>query len=150
MPLAVIFIQWGIDDTVLGVSLVHTALALPSSILTTASIFAGVSVELEEAAMTLGCTAPVGVRDGSSLPARAARPRGVGDLRLHRALLERGLRRVAPHAPPQDAARGGSRAARRRAAEFRFAGGFFLMAPSVIVILLIRRYLFSMWGRVLK
>jgi hypothetical protein len=24
------------------------------------------------------------------------------------------------------------------------------MAPSVIVILLIRRYLFSMWGRVLK
>jgi multiple sugar transport system permease protein len=33
---------------------------------------------------------------------------------------------------------------------FRFAGGFFLMAPSVIVILIIRRYLFSMWGRVLK
>jgi multiple sugar transport system permease protein len=33
---------------------------------------------------------------------------------------------------------------------FRFAGGFFLMAPSLIVILAIRKYLFTMWGRVVK
>ena len=33
---------------------------------------------------------------------------------------------------------------------FRFAGGFFLLAPSLIVIFVIRRYLFNMWGRVVR
>jgi multiple sugar transport system permease protein len=33
---------------------------------------------------------------------------------------------------------------------FRFAGGFFLLAPSLIVIFVIRRYLFNMWGRVIR
>jgi multiple sugar transport system permease protein len=29
---------------------------------------------------------------------------------------------------------------------FRFAGGFFLIVPSVVFIFVVRRYLFSMWG----
>jgi multiple sugar transport system permease protein len=56
IPLAVTYIRWGIDDSVLGTSLAHTALALPFAVLVTSSVFAGISVELEEAAMTLGCS----------------------------------------------------------------------------------------------
>ena len=39
-----------------GVALVHTALALPFAVLITASLFAGIPVELEEAAWVFGCT----------------------------------------------------------------------------------------------
>ena len=33
---------------------------------------------------------------------------------------------------------------------YRVAGGFFLLAPSLIVIFFIRKYLFNMWGRVVE
>ena len=56
IPLSVTFIRWGIDDSVLGVAIAHTALALPFAVLTTSSVFAGISEEYEEAAMTLGCS----------------------------------------------------------------------------------------------
>ncbi|NBX22284.1 MAG: carbohydrate ABC transporter permease, partial [Betaproteobacteria bacterium] len=29
---------------------------------------------------------------------------------------------------------------------FRFAGGFFLILPSLLFIFVVRKYLFSMWG----
>lgn len=54
VPLAVSFIRMGLYDTVVGVSLVHSAMALPFVVLVTASVFAGVPSEIEEAAMTLG------------------------------------------------------------------------------------------------
>ena len=140
--------SWGIDDTVLGVSIAHTALALPFVVLTTASVFAGVSPELEEAAMTLGCsraTAFVKVALPLALPGLAASAIFVfivswnevfaaSLLTLRHGRCLRRFSSLLEGAP----------------LNFRFAGGFFLMAPSVIVILLIRRYLFSMWGRVLK
>src|SRR6266542_7075168 len=59
-----------------------------------------------------------GVREGCT-PARAARTRRVGDLRLHR-LLERGLRVLAPHAAPSHAAGRGALPSRRRSAELPF------------------------------
>jgi len=33
---------------------------------------------------------------------------------------------------------------------YRFAGGFVLIVPSLVFIFVIRRYLLSMWGRVVK
>lgn len=56
LPLAVMFIQTGLDDTVFGLALVHTTLAIPFSVLITFSLFSGIPIELEEAAWTLGCT----------------------------------------------------------------------------------------------
>ncbi|WP_084327108.1 carbohydrate ABC transporter permease [Salinarimonas rosea] len=56
LPLAVAYIQVGLDDTILGLAFVHTMLAMPFAVLITASLFMGVPVELEEAAWTLGCT----------------------------------------------------------------------------------------------
>jgi multiple sugar transport system permease protein len=148
IPLAVIFIRWGIDDTAFGVSIAHTALALPFVVLTTASVFAGVSPELEEAAMTLGCSrarAFLKVALPLALPGLAASAIFVfivswnevfasSLLTLRHRTLPAEVLSLLEGAP----------------LNFRFAGGFFLMAPSVIVILIIRRYLFTMWGRVLK
>lgn len=56
IPLAVNFIEWGIYDTIWSVALMHTALALPFTILITGTILVGVPRDLEEAAQTLGCT----------------------------------------------------------------------------------------------
>jgi multiple sugar transport system permease protein len=148
IPLAVIFIRWGIDDTVLGVSIAHTALALPFVVLTTSSVFAGVSSELEEAAMTLGCSrasAFVRVALPLALPGLAASAIFVfiiswnevfasSLLTLRHRTLPAEVLSLLEGAP----------------LNFRFAGGFFLMAPSIVVILVIRRYLFTMWGRVVK
>ena len=50
LPLAVMFIRTGLDDTALGLALVHTTLALPFAVLITFSLFSGIPVELEEAA----------------------------------------------------------------------------------------------------
>jgi len=33
---------------------------------------------------------------------------------------------------------------------YRFAGGFFLLAPPLLMIFIIRRFLFGMWGQVVK
>jgi multiple sugar transport system permease protein len=33
---------------------------------------------------------------------------------------------------------------------YRFAGGFALIVPALLFIFLIRRYLFNMWGRVVR
>ena len=128
IPLAVIFIRWGIDDTVLGVSIAHTALALPFVVLTTASVFAGVSPELEEAAMTLGCSrakAFVKVALPLALPGLAASAIFVfivswnevfaaSLLTLRHRTLPAEVLSLLEGAP----------------LNFRFAGGFFLMAPS--------------------
>ncbi|CAG0901955.1 unnamed protein product [Cyprideis torosa] len=55
LPLAVMFIRTGLDDTIFGLALVHTTLAMPFAILITFSLFSGIPIELEEAAWTLGC-----------------------------------------------------------------------------------------------
>src|SRR5690606_8242937 len=55
LPLAVMFIRTGLDDTALGLALVHTVLAIPFAVLITFSLFSGIPLELEEAAWTLGC-----------------------------------------------------------------------------------------------
>ena len=148
IPLAVLFIRWGIDDSVLGVSLAHTALALPFAILVTSSVFAGISVELEEAALTLGCSrfsAFVRVVLPLALPGLAAAAIFVfiiswnevfaaSILTLRHQTLPAHVLAVLNESP----------------LPFRFAGGFFMLAPSLIVIFVIRKYVFNMWGRVVR
>lgn len=148
IPLAVTFIRWGVDDTVLGVALMHTALALPFTVLVTASVFAGVSQELEEAAMTLGCTRLTAFRKvvlPLALPGIAAAAifawiiswnevfaASILTIR-NRTLTAEILAAVGQASPP-----------------YQFAGGFFLLAPALVVVFVIRKYLFSMWGRVAR
>ena len=56
VPLAQLFLNAGLYDSVIAVVLLHTALALPTTVLITASIFVGVPRDLEEAARIFGCT----------------------------------------------------------------------------------------------
>jgi multiple sugar transport system permease protein len=144
LPLVTQFIQWGIYDSVLGVALVHTALALPFAILVTSSLFMGIPRELEEAALTLGCS-PLGAFNRIVLP--LALP-GIAAtmifsfviswnevfaatlLTLHERTLTAFLFTTLEEAP----------------LHFRFAGGLLMITPPIFFIFLVRKYLFSMWG----
>lgn len=144
IPLAVRFIRLGLYDTALGVALVHTALALPFAVLTTAGLFMGVPVELEEAAWTLHCTrvqAFFRVVLPLVLPGLAATSIFAFTiswnevfastiLTLQHRTLPALLLTSLDQAP----------------LAFRFAGGFILVIPAVVFIFTIRKYLFTLWG----
>jgi multiple sugar transport system permease protein len=148
IPLAVTYLRWGIDDSVLGVALAHTALALPFAVLVTSSVFAGISVELEEAAMTLGCSRLAAFRRVAlplALPGLAAAAIFVFIISWNEVFAASILTLRNPTLPAQVLSVLGE-----APLPFRFAGGFFMLAPSLIVIFFIRKYLFNMWGRVVK
>jgi len=144
IPLSVQFIRLGLYDTVLGVALVHTALALPFAVLVTSSLFLGIPKELEEAAWTLGCTrlqAFVKVVLPLALPGLAATAIfafviswnevfAATVLTLRERTLPAFLLTALNDSP----------------LPFRFAGGFFLIVPALVFIFAVRRYLFTLWG----
>lgn len=144
IPLAQQFIRIGLYDTSFAVAFVHTGLALPFSVLISASIFLGIPRELEEAAWTLGCTPLRAFRRvivPLALPGLTAAAVfafvtswnevfAASILTLRERTLTAYLLSVLPEAP----------------LPFRFAGGFFLVMPALLFLFLIRRYLFSMWG----
>jgi multiple sugar transport system permease protein len=148
IPLLVTFKNWGIADSVLGVSFVHVALALPLVILTTAGIFSGISVELEEAAMTLGATrfmAVVRIIMPMALPGLAASAIFVALLSWNEVFAASTLTVLHRTLPAQVLS-----VLDQASLPFRLAGGFFLLAPALLIVFAIRRFLFSMWGVVVK
>ncbi|MDR7274655.1 carbohydrate ABC transporter permease [Catenuloplanes atrovinosus] len=148
VPLATIFIDAGLYDTTYAVTLLHTALALPSTILITSAVFAGVSVEQEEAAMVFGArrwTAFLRVVAPQALPGIAAAAvftfvtswnevLGASILTLNRRTLPAHLLATLADSP----------------LAFRFAGGLVLVVPALVFIALVRRYLLNMWGTTLR
>ncbi|GAC1406560.1 MAG: carbohydrate ABC transporter permease [Chloroflexota bacterium] len=148
IPLAVSFITWGLYDTVKGVALVHTAMALPTTILITSAVFYGVPRDLEEAALTLGCT-PLGAFRRISLP--MALP-GLAAASLFTFLLSWNEVFAATILTEQNRTLPAQVLSTLNDSPlpYRFAGGFLLIAPSLIFIFVIRRYLVSSWGQVTK
>jgi multiple sugar transport system permease protein len=144
LPLAVLFIRVGLYDTPLGVSLVHTALALPFAALVTASLFMGIPRELEEAAWVFGCSRWQAFRKvvvPLALPGLAAAAIfafviswnevfAASILTVRERTLTAYLLTVLSESP----------------LHFRIAGGFLLIVPSVVFIFAVRKYLFAMWG----
>lgn len=145
VPLATIFLRAGVYDTVAAVTLVHTALAMPTTVLITASIFVAVPLDLEEAARVFGCTRVQTVRRvvlPLAVPGLAASAvftfvlswnevLGAAVLTIgHRTLPAQVLGALADS--PQS---------------YRFAGGLALVLPALLFILLMRRYLLNMWGK---
>ncbi|MBM4456810.1 MAG: carbohydrate ABC transporter permease [Chloroflexi bacterium] len=144
IPLISTYINWGLDDTTLGVALLHTAMALPTTILVTSSVFVGVSKDLEEAAMTMGCTRAGAFRRVAlplALPGLAASAIftfvlswnevfGAAILTVQNQTLPAKLIVQLNQSP----------------IPFRFAGGFFILVPAIVFMLFVRRYLFSLWG----
>ena len=144
IPLAVAFVRLGLYDNVVGVALVHTAMALPFVILVTAGVFAGVSTELEEAAMTLGCSrvaAFLRIALPLALPGLAAAAIFTFVISWNEVfaasiltLRQRTLPALVLFALQQSPL------------YFKFAGGFFMVLPAVVFIFFMRRYLLNLWG----
>ena len=144
LPLAVMFIRTGLDDTILGLALVHTTLALPFAVLITFSLFSGIPLELEEAAWTLGCTRvqaftkvilPL-VLPGITASAVFAfviswnEVFAASVLTIENRTLTAFLLQNLSDSP----------------LHLKFAGGFVLVLPALIFIFAVRKYLFAMWG----
>ena len=144
LPLAVLYIRIGMDDTVLGLALVHTTLALPFAVLITYSLFSGIPIELEEAAWTLGCNrveAFIKVIFPLVLPGIAASAIfafviswnevfAAAVLTIENRTLTAFLLQSLNQSPMH----------------LKFAGGAVLVLPALLFIFLVRKYLFSMWG----
>ena len=144
IPLAVTFINWGIYDTVFAVALMHTALALPFTVLITSSVFFSIPREYEEAAKIHGATplaAFVRVVLPLALPGLAAASMFTLVLSWNEVfaavILTVENRTLPAHVlsllteSPQP---------------FRFAAAWFMLAPALVFIFVIRRYLLGLWG----
>ncbi len=148
VPLVTTYITWGIDDSALGIALLHTAMALPTTILVTASVFVGVSTDLEAAALTLGCTRREAFWRISlplALPGLAASTIFTFVLSWNEVFGAAVLSSRNPTLPAKLVSQLGESSLR-----FRFAGGFFILLPALVFMLFVRRYLMSLWGVKLK
>ncbi|MGQ9841403.1 MAG: carbohydrate ABC transporter permease [Anaerolineae bacterium] len=144
IPLITTYITWGLDDTTLGVALLHTAMALPTTILVTSSVFVGVSKDLEEAAMTMGCTRAGAFRRVAlplALPGLAASAIFTFVLSWNEVFAAAILTVQNQTLPARLIVQ-----LNQSPIPFRFAGGFFILAPAIVFMLFVRRYLFSLWG----
>jgi multiple sugar transport system permease protein len=148
IPLAVMYRQLGIFDSLLGVAFMHTTLALPFAILITSSVFVSIPRELEEAAQTLGCSplrAFVRVSLPLALPGLAAAAIFTWVLSWNDVFAAAILTLRNPTLPARILS-----SLTQAPLHFQFAAAFIMLVPSLVVIFIIRRYLLGLWGRVVK
>lgn len=148
IPLLVTYLNWGLDDSVIGIALLHTAMTLPTTILVTSAVFAGVSVELEAAAMTLGCSrveAFIRVALPLALPGLAASTIFAFVLSWNEVFGAAVLSLRNPTLPALLVTQLGN-----SPVPLRFAGGFLILAPALVFMAVVRKYLFNLWGVKLK
>lgn len=148
VPLIVMYISWGLDDTAYGVAFLHTAMALPTTILVTSAIFFGVSQDLEVAALTLGSTrigAFFRVTLPLALPGIAAATIFTFVLSWNEVFGAAILTLRNPTLPAKLVLQ-----LNQSPLPFRFAGGFFILVPAIVFMAFVRRYLFGLWGLRLK
>jgi len=148
IPLAILFIRAGIFDNIYSLALMHTALALPTSILVIGSVFASIPYDLEEAAMVFGCTPFQAFRHvvlPLVLPGMAASAVFTFVLSWNEVFAASILTVQNRTLPAQVLA-----ALTNSSEAYQFAGGFFMFIPALIFMFFIRNYLFNMWGQVSK
>jgi multiple sugar transport system permease protein len=144
LPLTVYFIRLGIDDSLVGLALVHTMLALPFAVLITYSLFSGIPVELEEAAWVFGCNKLQAFRRvvlPLAFPGMVASAVfafiiswnevfAASVLTVQNRTLTALLLQSLDYAP----------------LHLKFAGGALLVLPAAVFMFLIRKHMFAMWG----
>jgi multiple sugar transport system permease protein len=148
VPLAVIFIRFGLYDQPVTLALMHTALTLPTTILVVSSVFASVPYEFEEAAQIFGCT-PIQAFFSVVLPlalpgiaASAILTFVLSWNEVFAAILLTSNNRTLPAHILYNLDKSSD--------PFKFAAAFFMLVPTMIFIFFIRRYLFNMWGSINK
>lgn len=148
IPLAVLFIQMDLYDTIWGVALIHTAMALPFVIIVTAGVFVGVPRDLEEAAQTLGCNriqAFTRVVMPLALPGLAAAAIFTFVISWNEVFAATILTLRNRTLPAQVLS-----SLSDSPLYYRYAGGFFMIIPALIFIFFIRKYLLNMWGNIVR
>ncbi len=148
VPLAEQFRDWNMFDKVYTLALMHTALTLPTTVLVISSVFASVPVELEEAARVFG-SSPIQAFTRIVLPltlpgiaASAIFTFVMSWNEVFAAILLTLENRTLPALILNTLDQSSD--------PFKFAGGFFMLVPSLIFIFFVRRYLFNMWGQITK
>ncbi|MCC6803831.1 MAG: carbohydrate ABC transporter permease [Anaerolineae bacterium] len=148
VPLAVVFIRLGMFDQVYSLAMMHAALTLPTTILVVASVFMSLPYELEEAAQVFGCTRLQAFR-------RVVLPLAVPGIAASAVLtfvlswnevFAAILLTISNRTLPAEILY----SLDKSSDPFKFAGGFFMLLPSLIFIFFIRRYLFNLWGQLSK
>lgn len=148
IPLAVVFINVGIYDSVYSLALMHTALTLPTTVLVIGSVFASIPYELEEAAQVYGCT-PLQAFRAVVLPLVAP---GIAASAIFTFVMSwnevfaASILTVRNRTLPAQVLS----TLNQSSEPYQFAGAFFMMIPALIFIFVIRRYLFNMWGQISK
>ena len=148
VPLLVLYFKIGLADTLLGIALAHTAMALPFVILITSGIIAGVPVEYEEAGLVFGLNR-IGAFFRITLP--LALP-GLAAAAIFTFIMSWNEVFIAAVLSFQNRTLpafilnliGG-------ATDFiKFAGAFIMVIPALVFVFVAGKYLVRMWGITLK
>jgi len=148
IPLLIIFMKIGVSDTIYGVALAHTAMALPLVILVSSSILSSIAVEYEEAAMIFGLsrlraffriTLPLAV---PGLAASAIFAFIISWNEVFVAAILTLTNRTLPAHILQTAMASPD--------YFKFTAGFIMAVPALVFVFFVRKHLVTMWGISLK
>jgi multiple sugar transport system permease protein len=149
VPLAVLFLRIGMYDTLIGITLAHTAIALPFVVLITSSIFISIPRELEEAGTVFGLSM-IQVFARITLPLAAPGLAAAGMFAFLMSWNEvvastilSYLNRTLPATvlTPYVMGTGGE-----LPDPYRFAAATIMIAPALVFMAYIRKYLTAMWG----
>jgi len=148
VPLATLYIRIGLYDTLLGLALAHTAMALPFVVLVTSGIFASVPRELEEAGLVFGLT-----RLGSffriTLPIAAP---GLAAAAIFTFIMSWNEVLIASILTTFNRPLTAFILTSAMAAPdfIKFAAAFIIVLPAMVFVFIARRYLIAMWGITLR
>ena len=148
VPLIVLYLKIGISDTLFGVALAHTSMILPFVVLITSSIFAGVSIEYEEAGMIFGLSrfqSFLKITLPLALPGLAASAIFAFIMSWNEVFVASVLTLINRTLPAHIL-----NTAMTSPDYFKFAAGTVMAVPAMVFIFFTRKYLMSMWGISLK
>ncbi|HDI02471.1 MAG TPA: carbohydrate ABC transporter permease [Ignisphaera sp.] len=153
VPLVVLYLKIGLSDTLLGIALAHAAMILPFTIIITSSIFVGVPRDYEEAGLIFGLTR-LGAFLRITLPLAApgiAAAAMIGFIMSWNEVfaasilcLKTECRTLPAHVLTMVAARGAV------PLNYFFAASLIMIVPTLLFVLIARRYLISAWGITLR
>lgn len=148
VPLTVLYLKIGLNDTLLGVALAHTSMALPFVVLITSSIFAGIPKDLEEAGLVFGLTGAgvlLHITMPMALPGLAAAAMFAFLLSWNEVFVASVLtfnnRTLPAFVLVQVAA---------ATDLIKFAAVIIMVAPALVFVFAARKYLVTMWGITLR
>lgn len=144
IPLAGIFLRFGLYDNLVSVALVHIAMALPFVILIAGAGFAALPRALEEAAETLGAS-PLGAFRRVALPPAAPSLAAAAVFAFvisWNEVFAASILTVRTRTLPAQVLASLSTSP----LALKFVAALFLVLPAVLFIVLIHRYLRTVWG----